>query len=179
MTHRNSKPKPAAVYWITGLSASGKSSIASELAQLLREEGLPTVYLDGDELREVFGNDLGHTEADRRKSAKRNAQLCKHLSDQGITVVCATISLFHECQEWNRSHISLYREIFVAAPMEVLEKRDPKKIYRQAKQHIVGRDIEPEFPKNPDLTLNNDGSESPKALASRILVHFLKARKSA
>ena len=101
--------KAGSVFWFTGLSGAGKTTIGRLFFGLLRERNPAVVFLDGDILREVFGNDLGHSREERLKSAMRNSRLCKMLSDQGIDVVCATISLFRECQEWNRAHIPGYQ----------------------------------------------------------------------
>jgi len=134
-------------------------------------------------VREVFGGDLGHTEADRRKSAMRNSRLCKLLSDQGLTVVIATISLFHDCQKWNRKQMPGYREVFVSVPLEVLKQRDPKKIYKigskKNKANIVGLDIAAQIPKKPDVTVINDGTRSPREVAKQILNHFLTGKERA
>ena len=75
------------VYWLTGLSGAGKTTIGRLWHEELRRSGVPAVFLDGDELRQVFGDDLGFTEADRRKSAMRNARLCALLARQGLTAV--------------------------------------------------------------------------------------------
>src|ERR1035437_4334164 len=104
---------PGVVYWFTGLSSAGKTTIASLFHQRLRKLYYNVVFLDGDILREVFGQDLGHTAEDRKKSALRNARLCKMLSYQGFHVVCATISLFEESFEFNRKEIPNYREIYL------------------------------------------------------------------
>lgn len=146
------------VFWITGLSGSGKSTLASYVLSALRELGLPSVLLDGDELRELHQNlGGGYDRESRLKTAKFNASLCKLLSEQNIYVVCPTISLFHEVQNWNRENILRYVEIYIEARIEDLKKIDIKKIYRDYEdgiiKEVVGLDIEPEFPKNPELVI--------------------------
>lgn len=157
------------VYWITGLSGAGKTTIGRLLYQRLCLEKSNIVFLDGDILREVFGNDLGHSKEDRFRSAMRNARLCKMLSDQGLDVVCATISLFHQCQEWNRANIFGYVEIFLDVPVRILEKRDSKGLYRTEEDNLVGIHIVPEPPQSPDITILNDGSETPEQIVQRLL----------
>lgn len=152
--------KPGAVYWFTGYAGAGKSTVARGFTIRLRALGRPVVLLDGDDLRVVFGGDLGYGRDDRLQSAMRNARLCKLLSDQGVDVVCATISLFHACHDWNRQHIPGYREIFVTAPMPVLARRHPKKLYDappNANREVVGVDVPAEEPVRPDLVVSNDG----------------------
>src|ERR1700683_1573893 len=78
------------VYWITGLSGAGKTTIGRELWRRLRAASRSVIFLDGDVTREVIAEDLGHSTTHRRRSAMRNARLCKLLSDQGTDVVCAT-----------------------------------------------------------------------------------------
>ena len=151
------------VFWITGLSGAGKTTIGKEFSLALKKHG-PTIFLDGDILRQVFGNDLGHTQSERKKCAMRYSRLCKMISDQGIDVVCATISMFHEIHDWNRSHIKNYVEIYLKIPINILRKRDLKGIYRQATEgkinNVMGIDLQFEEPKCPDLILANDGSQS-------------------
>src|ERR1700683_217953 len=117
---------PGRVFWITGLSGAGKSTVGEGLWRRLRAAGSPAVLLDGDKLREAIAEDLGRLREDRRRSAMRNARLCRLLSDQGVDVVCATISLFHEVHDWNREHIPNYLEIYLRVPLEEIERRDPK-----------------------------------------------------
>ena len=100
--------------------------------------------------RAAIAEDLGHSATDRRRSAMRNARLCRLLAEQGTDVVCATISLFHEVQRWNRENIPGYREIYLRVPMDELRRRDSKGIIRRA-QHgdardIVGIDVPAEIP---------------------------------
>jgi len=160
------------VFWITGLSGAGKSTVGRLFFDLLRADNTTAVFLDGDILREVFGNDLGHSREDRLKSAMRNARLCRMLAEQGLDVVCATISLFRECQEWNRNNIRSYYEIFLRVPMQVLIERDQKQLYSRALRgeigQVMGVDIPVEEPQRPDLVVVNDGSLAPQVLATSI-----------
>lgn len=160
------------VYWVTGLSGAGKTTLGRLLFERLKQDKRQAVYLDGDILREIFGNDLGYSQEDRRKSAMRNSRLCKALSDQGIDVTIATISMFHSCRDWNRANIPGYREIYIRVPWEVLRQRDQKGLYSGADKgevaHVVGFDIPFEEPQNSDLIIDNDGSVSPEELADHI-----------
>lgn len=165
------------VFWITGLSGAGKTTLGRLLYDHLSKQKLNVVFLDGDILREVFGNDLGHSLEDRHRSAMRNARLCKMLSDQGIDVVCSTISLFHSCQKWNRENIVHYKEIFIDVPQEVLHARDPKGLYEAALNgnghSVVGLDVKCEPPLNPDVTVNNDGTKPSTEVASAMIAQLL------
>jgi adenylylsulfate kinase-like enzyme len=160
------------VYWITGLSSAGKTTIGRALWQRLRAAGRSAIFLDGDALREVIAEDLGHSVDSRRRSAMRNARLCRMLASQGEDVVCPTISLFHEVQRWNRENIPGYREIYLRVPMQELRRRDVKGIYAAASRgdlrDVVGLDVPAELPEAPDLILDNHGGLDPAAAVNRI-----------
>jgi adenylylsulfate kinase-like enzyme len=164
------------VYWITGLSGAGKTTVGRELWRRLRAAGRSAAFLDGDIVREVIAEDLGHSTNNRRKSAMRNARLCRLLSSQGLDVVCPTISLFHEVQRWNRENIPGYCEIYLRVPMEELRRRDSKGIYAAAHRgelrDVVGLDVPAELPEKPDLVLDNFGALDGVAAAERILAEF-------
>ncbi len=119
----------AYVYWITGLSGAGKTSVGKLLYEKMKQKYPNIVFLDGDVLREVFGNDLGYTREERIKCAMRYARLCRMLQEQGMNVICCTISMFDEIRSWNREHIANYREIYVKVSMEELVRRNQKGLY--------------------------------------------------
>ena len=150
------------VYWLTGLSGAGKTTIGRLWCKALKEAGETAVFLDGDELRQVFGDDLGYTEADRRKSAMRNARLCALLARQGLTVVCCTISMFDDVRTWNRENIPGYFEVYVKASMDTLRRRDQKGLYSQGDRDVAGVHFQVEEPKTPDLVLENNGELTPE-----------------
>jgi adenylylsulfate kinase-like enzyme/phosphohistidine swiveling domain-containing protein len=160
------------VYWITGLSSAGKTTVGQALWQRLRAAGRSAIFLDGDALREVISEDLGHSIESRRRSAMRNARLCRMLASQGEDVVCPTISLFHDVQRWNRENIPGYREIYLRVPMHELKRRDVKGIYAAASRgdlnDVVGLDVPAELPEAPDLIIDNHGDLDPTAAVNRI-----------
>lgn len=149
-------------YWLTGLSGAGKTTIGRLWYKKLRQSGVTAVFLDGDELRQVFGGSLGYSLEDRQKMAMNYARLCALLSKQGLTVVCCTISMFDSVRAWNRENIPGYVEVYIEASMETLRRRDQKGLYSTGKQNVAGVDFQVELPKAPDLILDNNGEKSPE-----------------
>ena len=143
-------------YWVTGLSATGKTTLSSLLVTHLRGLGKTVVHLDGDELRQVLADEV-YTREERIALAMRYARLCKLLSEQGVDVVIAVIGLFKEVHKWNRENITNYIEIFIDTPLTELRKRDPKNLYRDVGlgviKNVAGIDLEIDIPSNPDIHL--------------------------
>lgn len=165
----------AMVYWITGLSGAGKTTIGRLFYKKIKEKYPNTVFLDGDTLRKVFGDDLGYTKEERRKCAMRYSRLCAMLQEQDINVVCCTISMFDSVRDWNRENIRNYKEIYVKVSMDTLRQRDQKGLYsgitEEKQKEVVGIHMEIEEPKCPDMVLDNNGYRKPEELAEEILQH--------
>ncbi len=165
--------KKGTVYWFTGISGVGKTTIGGKFYNHLRRVKKATIFLDGDAMRDILGPNIGYSLSNRRKIARSYSRLCKACSDQGIDVVCATISLFHECHTWNRKNITKYKEIYIDAPIEVLLKRDIKNIYANAfkgkTKNVIGVNLTVEKPTHPDFVINNDGTRSVKEILSKLI----------
>lgn len=154
------------VIWVIGLSGSGKTTFAERVVAQARARGRAVVLLDGDQVRDFFGNDIGHSLEDRRTNSDRISRLCSFLDSQGIDVVCAILSLFPASREWCRENLSSYYEVFIDAPMDQLMARDSKGIYSRYQRgeisDVAGLDLDFPRPVAPDLLVSN--TESQKSL---------------
>ena len=153
------------IIWLIGLSGSGKTTLGRELAAQLRRSAPNTVFLDGDEVREVFGLDRGdqpYTLEGRRLNAERLTALCGMLDRQGLHVVCCVLSIFPEMRAQNRDIFSSYFEVFLDAPLDVLQARDVKGLYAAAREsrmpNVVGLDIPFPRPELADLVIDTSGT---------------------
>lgn len=164
------------VYWITGLSGAGKTTIGELFYNNLKKKYPNSVFLDGDILRQVFGDDLGYTRDERIKCAMRYSRLCDMLQKQGLNVICCTISMFDSIREWNRNHILNYHEIYVKVSFDQLVKRDQKGLYsgksKGTHKEVAGIHFQFEEPKCADLILENDGAVTPLEQVNIIIDHF-------
>jgi bifunctional enzyme CysN/CysC len=145
--------------WFTGLSGSGKSTIANKLEQRLHAHGRHTYVLDGDNVRHGLNRDLGFSEADRAENIRRVAEVAKLMVDAGLIVIVAFISPFRAERQLARALFQEgeFLEVFVDAPLDECERRDPKGLYAKARRgdlrHFTGVDSDYEPPDGPDLHL--------------------------
>jgi bifunctional enzyme CysN/CysC len=147
--------------WFTGLSGSGKSTIANALEKTLHERGVRTYVLDGDNLRHGLNTDLGFTDADRVENIRRVGEVAKLMVDAGIVVLCCFISPFRAEREMARMLFEdgEFIEIFVDTPLDVAESRDPKGLYKKARRgeipNFTGISSPYEPPQNSELHLDD------------------------
>ena len=155
------------VYFFTGLSGAGKTTIGSLFFERRKAEKPNVVLLDGDAIRPVFCEDSGFTHEERLKRASRIFRVCKMLADQGIDVVCCSISMFAEVREWNRANIANYREIYIKVSKETLLQRNQKGLYTAGK-NVVGIDVPFDEPQHPDFVVENNGQQTPLSIVEAL-----------
>ena len=148
------------VYFFTGLSGAGKTTLGGLFYRRLKNTKPNAVYLDGDEIRLAFGEDVGYTQEERLRWAGRIFRVCRLLSDQGIDVVCCSIAMFDSVRQWNRQNIPNYKEIYLKVTKQTLLQRNQKGLYT-AGRNVVGVDLPFDEPKFPDLIVQNDGDRTP------------------
>ena len=148
---------PAPVLWFTGLSGSGKSTIATRVHQELVRRGTEVEYIDGDALREVFPS-TGFTRTDREEHLRRTGYMASRLAAHGVTVVASLVSPYRESRDFIRGLCENFGEIYVATPLEECERRDVKGLYARARRgeirNFTGIDDPYEPPEHPELTLD-------------------------
>ncbi|RFU67641.1 adenylyl-sulfate kinase [Peribacillus saganii] len=150
------------VLWFTGLSGSGKSTVANAVAQKLYEIGVRNYVLDGDNIRHGLNKDLGFSEEDRKENIRRIGEVSKLFVDGGQVVLTAFISPFQADRELVRSLLNEdeFVEVFVKCPLEECEKRDPKGLYEKARQgkipEFTGISSPYEEPANPELVIETN-----------------------
>lgn len=164
--------------WFTGISGSGKSTIANELEKELYSRGIRTYILDGDNIRHGLNNDLGFSDADRVENIRRVGEVSKLMLDAGIFVISSFISPFSSDREMVRTLVGRedFIEIFIDTPLEVAESRDPKGLYKKARSgeipNFTGISSPYEKPESPDVIIDTS-KLSPHKSAVKIL-NFLE-----
>lgn len=167
------KQKPC-VIWFTGLSGSGKSTIANELEKSLFASGHRTYILDGDNLRHGLNKDLGFTKQDRIENIRRVAEVARLMMDAGLMVITTFISPFRSDRLAARALFEPgeFLEVFVNTPLTVCETRDPKGLYKKARageiRDFTGIDSPYEAPELPDFEINTSQNPDPARCAKDV-----------
>lgn len=165
-----------ATVWFTGLSGSGKSTVATAVERLLVARGQVAYLLDGDNLRHGLNGDLGFSAADRTENVRRVGEVARLFADAGVVALVPLISPYRADRERARAaHAAAevpFAEVFVDTPIELCEQRDPKGLYAKARagelRGFTGIDDPYEAPGAPELRLTPDDGE-PEAMAARVL----------
>jgi bifunctional enzyme CysN/CysC len=162
-----------AVIWLTGLSGSGKSTLSVQLEKNLLQRGIGAYILDGDNVRHGLCSDLGFSPEEREENIRRVGEVAKLMADAGLVVVSALISPFKADRDQVRQICNNegipFAEVFVNAPLEICEQRDPKSLYKKARAgqlpKFTGIDSPYEAPQKPELELNTDKESREESLA--------------
>ena len=146
--------------FLTGLSGSGKSTIANAVEQLLFEKGFNTYVLDGDNIRRGINKNLSFSPEDRSENIRRIAEIGKLFVDAGVVVLAAFVAPYEQDREYIKETVGTehYTEVFVNTSLDVCEKRDVKGLYKKARlgeiKNMTGISAPYEAPKNPDVIVN-------------------------
>jgi bifunctional enzyme CysN/CysC len=178
-TRAGAKNQKPVVLWFTGLSGAGKSTIANLVEKKLLSLSHHTYLLDGDNVRHGLNRDLGFTDADRVENIRRVAEVSKLMVDAGLVTLVSFISPFRAERQMARELLGAgeFIEIYVATPLEVVEKRDVKGLYAKARageiKNFTGIDSPYEAPESPELTLDTT-SQTPEQLAEKVVAYMLE-----
>ncbi|MFM7016607.1 MAG: adenylyl-sulfate kinase [Bacteroidota bacterium] len=168
------------IIWLTGLSGSGKSTIADQLEQLLFENGFKTYLLDGDNIRHGLNKNIDFTEEGRKENIRRIGEVAKLFVDAGIIVITAFISPFKEDRNSVRALLDagVFVEVFVDCSLEVCEQRDVKGLYAKARKgeipNFTGISSPFESPENPEVHVHSDQSSVEDCVNS--IYRFIKEK---
>ncbi|MFD0590225.1 adenylyl-sulfate kinase [Paenibacillus sp. GCM10027627] len=146
--------------WLTGLPSSGKTTTARALTEAFRAKGHAVECLDGDELRQALGRELGFSREDRMENVRRAVYICRMLNRNGITAVVAMISPYAEMREYARVQLDYFTEVYVECPLEECIRRDVKGLYARAIAgeipSFTGVSDRYEPPAHPDIVVRTD-----------------------
>ncbi len=171
------KKNKGILFWITGLSGSGKTTIAKKIKPEIAKFYGPTILISGDNLRTIF-NLKKYSKNARYKNALMFSTLCEFITNQKINVIFAVVGLFDKLRQKNRLSIQNYVEIYIKSNLSNIIKVGKKKLYKKYSKNIVGKDILAELPKSPDIILNNEFDRSINMLAMQLLKKIKKIVKN-
>ena len=155
------------VFWITGLSGSGKSVIGESLLPMIEKKYGKTILIHGDNIRDIYKIN-SYEKSERLALAKSNSDLCSFLTKQGVNVIFTTVALIHNLQKYNRKNIKFYVEIFIKSDIQKLIQRKNKYFYIKKNKNVWGLDLKPQYPKKPEIIIENNFDKSTHELAKII-----------
>ncbi len=150
----------APVIWLTGIPASGKTTLANELKKYYDQNSHPCDILDGDEIRKTLSKDLGFSPEDRKEHNRRVIFIAKILAKNGVTTIIPLISPYRETRNNARKELPIFFEVWVKASLDECKRRDPKGLYKKAEagelQNLTGLQAPYEEPQNPELIVDTE-----------------------
>lgn len=176
MSSQKTLENRAGVIWISGFSASGKTTVGRKVNHGLSELGAHTVFLDGDDLRSIFGDRWGYTREDRVHLAHVYFRLCSHLASQGYTVIISAVAMYDEIRDWMHTNIPNCLEVYLDVPEDERRRRD------SATKNLYGKlgNLSKMYdePKSPNLRIENFGKVQPDDVAQEIIDFFQRSGES-
>ena len=160
--------KKGILFWITGLSGSGKSAISRKIYPFIKKEFGPTIILSGDDLRSIFKLNK-YDYKNRIRYLNFYHKFCKKITNQNINVLFSVVGLSHKIRTLNKKKIQNYVEIYIKSDLQKIQKKKLKKIYLKNMKNIWGVDIKTELPKNPTIIINNNFKRSTKQMADLLI----------
>ena len=158
----------AAAIWLTGIPASGKTTISILLKDYLQKKNMPAIILDGDEIRKTISKDLGFSPQDRKEHNRRVIEIAKLLVKNNFTAIIPLISPYRETRDLARKEIPNFVEVYVKASLDTCIKRDPKGLYQKAKNgeitNLTGLQSPYEEPENPEVIMDTEKNSPQQCL---------------
>tara|TARA_Y100000816_G_scaffold287408_1_gene270079 strand:+ start:1079 stop:1600 length:522 start_codon:yes stop_codon:yes gene_type:complete len=167
------KKNQGILFWITGLSGSGKTAIAERIKKKISNVYGPTITISGDELRDVF-NLNKFSRKERLKYALAYGKFCKCITKKNINIIFSTVSLFDKVRRWNRTNIKNYLEIYIKSDIKKIILKKNKFFYKGNYKNVIGKNLKAEFPKSPDIIIRNNFTISLNKLSKELLIKIIK-----
>ena len=172
---KKNKNKTGYLILITGLSGSGKTTIAGKILNRIKKKLGPTILINGDDLRKIFKLNK-YDQKSRLENGKNFSEFAKFITNQNINLIFTVVGMFDQIRNWNKKNISNYIEIYLKASVSKIKKKRKKKLYFKKHGAIVGIQIKPQFPKKPNYIIKNDFTKSIKEISYSLLKKIIKAK---
>lgn len=161
------------LFWLTGLSGSGKSSIAKKIKSKISKKYGPTIIFNGDDLRNILKLKR-YSLSSRLENGYKFSELFKFILNQKINIIFAGVGLFHKLRNYNKKNIHNYVEIYIKCDLNKILLVGKKKIYKKKLSNIVGKDLHAEFPRKPDIIVDNNFKEGINKLVDQLFKDIKK-----
>jgi len=163
------------VFWITGISGSGKSTFGRKIYPFIKKKFGPTIILSGDNLRKIFKLNK-YNKSYRMQAGKQYTKFLKLITSNKVNVLFSVVGLFHELHRYNRKQLKNYIEILIDANFKKTKLRKQKFFYKYKTHNVWGIDIKPEYPKKPHIILKNDFKKNKETLSKELIKKINKLK---
>ena len=162
------------LFWITGLSGSGKTTLGRKIKKDITKIYGPTIMISGDDIRKIFTL-KGYEYNDRVAILRKYSLFAKYVTDQKINIILAVVGMIEISRKWNRNNIENYIEIYIKSSIKDIIRLNKKKIYNKKNPgKLIGIDIRPQYPKNPDITIINSFKSTTDQMSKNLITKINK-----